>query len=172
MHPMTRLTETAERALGWVTGLVLFAMMALTFVDVCARYLFNAPIPGAFEITQLLLAVIVFTALPIVTGREQHVSISLVEQVLNGTAKKVQCVLVSLIGAAGLGYLAWMLWRQGGRLARYGDYTAHLKLPLAPYAFLMAVLCGVSAAILLWLALTYLRRPARDFERGATGGTL
>jgi TRAP-type C4-dicarboxylate transport system permease small subunit len=169
---MSRFTEAAERALGWVTGLMLFAMMAMTFVDVCGRYLFNAPIPGAFEITQLLLAVIVFTALPIVTGREQHVSISLVEHALSGAAKKVQCVLVCLIGAVGIGYLSLILWRQGERLARYGDYTAYLKLPLAPYAFLMAVLCGVSCAILLWLALRYLSTPAGKFERGPTAGTL
>lgn len=169
---MKRLAEAAESILGWMTGLLLFAMMALTFVDVGGRYLLNAPIPGAFEITQLLLAVLVFTALPIVTGREQHVSISLVEQVLTGTAKKVQCVLVCLIGAVGVGYLAWMLWRQGERLARYGDYTAYLKLPLAPYAFLMAVLCGLSAAILLWLALSYLRTPAAKFGRGPPGGTM
>jgi TRAP-type C4-dicarboxylate transport system permease small subunit len=169
---MERLTEASERALGWVTGLVLLAMMALTFVDVGGRYLFNAPIPGAFEITQLLLAVMVFTALPIVTGREQHVSISLVEQTLTGAVKKVQCVLVCLIGAVCVGYLSLMLWRQGERLARYGDYTAYLKLPLAPYAFLMAVLCGVSGAILLWLALRYLRTPAGKFERGPAGGTL
>lgn len=169
---MKRLTAAAERALGWVTGLTLFAMMALTFVDVGGRYLLDAPIPGAFEITQLLLAVIVFTALPIVTGREQHVSISLVEQTFTGAVKKAQCVLVSLTGAVAIGYLALMLWRQGERLARYGDYTAYLKLPLAPFAFLMAVLCGVSAAILLWLALGYLRTPAGRFERGPTGGTL
>lgn len=169
---MKRLTEAAERALGWVAGLMLFAMMVLTFIDVGGRYLFNAPIPGAFEITQLLLAVVVFTTLPIVTGREQHVSISLVEQTFTGAVKKVQCVLVSLIGAVGVGYLSVMLWRQGERLSRYGDYTAYLELPLAPYAFLMAVLCAVSSAILVWLALRYLRTPAGHFERGPTGGTL
>jgi hypothetical protein len=65
-----------------------------------------------------------------------------------------------------------MLWQQGERLARYGDYTAYLKLQLAPYAFLMAVFCGVSSAILLWLALRYLRTPAERFERGPAGGTL
>jgi TRAP-type C4-dicarboxylate transport system permease small subunit len=112
-----------------------------------------------------------FTALPVVTGREQHVSISLVEQALGGAVKKLQCVLVCLISAVAAGYFALMLWRQGERLARYGDYTAYLKLPLAPYAFLMAALCGVSAAILLWLVLSYLRTPAEKFERGP-GGTL
>jgi TRAP-type C4-dicarboxylate transport system permease small subunit len=169
---MKRLIDAAERILGWVAGLMLFAMMALTLFDVCGRYLFNMPISGAFEITQLLLAGVLFTALPVVTGREQHVSISLVEQALSGTVKKLQCVLVCLISAVAAGYFALMLWQQGERLARYGDYTAYLKLPLAPYAFLMAALCGVSTAILLWLALSYLRTPADKFERGPAGGTL
>ena len=167
---MTRFTEIAERALGWITGLTLFTMMCLTFFDVTGRYLFNAPIPGAFEITQLLMAVVVFTALPIVTGRETHVSISLVEQALKGTAKKVQTVLVCLAGAAGVGYMGLMLWREGDRLFEYGDYTAYLHWQLWPFAYLMAILSGISGLILLWLVFRYLMTPADEIKSGPEGG--
>ena len=53
-----------------------------------------------------------------------------------------------------------MLWKEGQRLAEYGDYTAYLHLQLWPFAYLMAILSGVSAAILLWLVVRYLMTPA------------
>ena len=46
---------------------ILFAMMVLTTVDVVARYVFNRPLRGAFEITELLLVVLIFAGLPLVS---------------------------------------------------------------------------------------------------------
>ena len=45
--------------LGIAASALLFAMMCLTFADVVARYLFNRPIRGGFEITELTLLVLI-----------------------------------------------------------------------------------------------------------------
>ncbi len=42
-----------DAVLGIAASLILFLMMLLTFVDVVARYLFNFPLRGGFEITEL-----------------------------------------------------------------------------------------------------------------------
>tara|TARA_Y100000294_G_scaffold131203_1_gene123546 strand:- start:344 stop:841 length:498 start_codon:yes stop_codon:yes gene_type:complete len=160
-----------ERVLNWITGLCLFVMMLLTFFDVGGRYLFGAPIPGAFEITQLLLAVLVFTALPLVTGREQHVSISLIEQTFKGGVKKLQRLIVSLTCMVMLGYLSIVLWRLALRIGSYGDYTAYLQIPLAPFAYVMSLFSGLAAAILLFLAWRYLMTPSHAFNAGLEHGT-
>ena len=44
---------------------MLFAMMALTFVDVIGRYVVNSPLLGAYELTEVLLALVVFGAVPL-----------------------------------------------------------------------------------------------------------
>ena len=41
-----RFDRAVQSALGALTAVVLFAMMALTCVDVVGRYLFNRPVPG------------------------------------------------------------------------------------------------------------------------------
>lgn len=46
---MTRVGLKATRGLEWLSGALLFTMMALTFCDVVGRYVFNAPIFGAAE---------------------------------------------------------------------------------------------------------------------------
>ncbi|MGE3246161.1 MAG: TRAP transporter small permease, partial [Beijerinckiaceae bacterium] len=60
-----------------IMAIVMFAMMVVTTVDVIGRYLFNAPIPGGFEIVQYLMAFIVFAALPLTTASNSHLSVSL-----------------------------------------------------------------------------------------------
>ena len=52
---MTALLLLAERALVWLAVIAAGAMMLLTSADASARYLFNAPIVGAYEITEKYL---------------------------------------------------------------------------------------------------------------------
>jgi len=54
-----------EALLGVAASMILLAMMLLTTVDVVARYLFNRPLRGAFEITELMLVVLIFAGLPL-----------------------------------------------------------------------------------------------------------
>ena len=51
----------------------LFAIMALTFFDVIGRKIVSQSIPGAFEITELLMVAVIFAALPLVSERGEHV---------------------------------------------------------------------------------------------------
>ena len=59
-HPWQR---RAEVVLGVAASAILLGMMALTVVDVIARYVFNRPLRGAFEVTELLLLVLIFAGL-------------------------------------------------------------------------------------------------------------
>ena len=65
---MKRFASRARRpALGVTSAAVLFLMMAITAVDVAGRYVFNKPLTGGFEITELLLAALIYCGLPLVS---------------------------------------------------------------------------------------------------------
>jgi len=57
----------------------LAAIVVLTFADVMGRRLFNAPVFGAHDITEHLMAVIVFSGLPLLTAHRGHLSIDLLD---------------------------------------------------------------------------------------------
>src|SRR5712691_5124568 len=59
-----------DRVLGAAAAGLLFFLMALTTADVIGRYIFNWPLRGAFEITELLLLTLIFAGLP--RGRARH----------------------------------------------------------------------------------------------------
>ena len=78
-----------EGVLGVVSSLILLVMMALTFVDVVARYLFNRPLAGAFEVTELLLLVLIFAGLPLVTYADEHALMDFIDRPLGPRATRV-----------------------------------------------------------------------------------
>ena len=146
--------------LGWFAAAVLMALMALTVADVGGRYLFNSPVWGAFELTEMMLAALIFAALPLVSLRNEHVTVDLFDPVTPDWLLRVQHVAACVIGFACMSYLAWRLWLRAGNLLAAGETTAQLKLTMAWLAYGMAVLMGLSAVAMLILAA---RRPRRHY---------
>ena len=146
--------------LGWFAAAVLMALMLLTCADVAGRYLFNSPVWGAFELTEMMLAALIFAALPLVSLRNEHVTVDLFDPVTPERVLRIQHVAACLVGCACTAYLAWRLWIRAGNLLAAGETTAQLKLTMAWLAYGMAVLMGLSAVAMLILAA---RRPRRHY---------
>jgi TRAP-type C4-dicarboxylate transport system permease small subunit len=138
---------------GLLAGTALFAIMALTLVDVLGRKLASHSIPGSLELTEILMVVVIFAALPLVSLHGEHVVFDSLDHLLPGWLRRVQQALVDLGCAAALAGLAWLMWDKGSAMASYGDTTAQLQLPLGPFVHLMAVLCGLTALVHVLLLL-------------------
>jgi len=149
-------------ALGALTAVALFAMMTLTCVDVIGRYVFNRPVPGGLEIIEILVAATVFGALPLVTLREEHVMVDLLDAVVPDWMLRIQNVAASVLSAIVSGVLAWQLFIRANRMLGYGDTTAVLKITLYPLTFLMCAAMVIVAVIFLVLAF---RPPARKLTK-------
>nr|WP_255720680.1 TRAP transporter small permease [Acuticoccus kalidii] len=128
------------------------AMMLLTVVDVVGRYVFNSPVPGAFEATEVMLALSIFAGLPIVTARGDHVTVRLLVDRAPQRVRFVVDRVVELAVALLLAGAAYLLYERGMSLASYGDSTVLLRIPLAPVAF---ALMGLSAAASLVAAVRF-----------------
>lgn len=63
-------------------ALLLGIMMALTCADVFMRYVLLRPVLGSNEMTEFLLAGVVFSGLALVTGKRQHIVVTLFEPAL------------------------------------------------------------------------------------------
>jgi TRAP-type C4-dicarboxylate transport system permease small subunit len=146
------LNKLLDLLCGLLSGAALFAIMALTFVDVLGRKLVSNSVPGSLEVTELLMVVVIFGALPLVSRRGEHVEFDSLDPYLPAWLRRAQAVLVHLICAAVLLGLGWLMWRTGGQFAETGETTAQLKIGKAPFIYGMGVLCALTGLVHLALA--------------------
>lgn len=161
-QPLDWFDRAIVPVLGYFAAAVMFSMMALTCADVFGRYFLNRPIWGAFEITEMLLAWLIFAGLPLVTLRGDHVMVDLFDPVTPAWLLRMQHVLACAIGMACTGYLAWRLWLRADNLYAAGETTAQLKIRLAWLCYAMSVLMAFTSAALAVLA----SRPPRRHHTG------
>jgi TRAP-type transport system small permease protein len=138
---------------GLLAALALFAIMLLTLVDVTGRKLLNHSITGSLEVTEILMVVVIFAALPLVSLHGEHVVFDSLDALMPPWLRRLQQGVVDLLCAGALGALAWLMWDKAMQMASYGDTTAQLQLPMGPFVGLMAVLCGLTALVHLLLLL-------------------
>lgn len=151
-----------ERFCGLLAAFALFAIMALTFFDVGGRKLLSNSIPGSLELTELLMVVVIFAALPLVSLRSEHVVFDSLDHYLPDALRKVQRAVMQGLCAAALLALGWLMWQTGNQFLETGETTAQLKILKAPFIYGMAVLCGLAGLIHLRYAL----KPAAVLETG------
>ena len=152
VEPQVRL----ERLLGVLCALPLALIVLLTFADVFARYLFARPIRGSVEIIQYAMALVIFSALPIVTRHRGHVTVSLVDRFLKGGVERVQRIACDALSTIALALITWRLWEQAASDLQGNTRTVVLGLAQAPLAWLMcafAALATLVMAQLMWRSL-------------------
>lgn len=137
------------RALAGVAALLIVALIGVTCVDVIGRYALNRPFGGAYELTQILLAALVFIALPLTTADGGHVEVDLALHLLSRRVQRVLGRLAGAVASVALAFFAWRLVVIGMDQLHDGTRSASLAIPMAPLAFLAAVSCAVSAILIL-----------------------
>lgn len=145
-----RVLAIVDRAVAGLAAAALLAMMLLTVADVVGRYCFGSPVPGAFELTELLMAVLIFGALPIVSAQGRHIAITLIEDRLPARVRRALVRTVETIAALVLAVMAWRLGVLAADFASYGEVTSYLRIGLSPFAWFAALGCllaAVSAAV-------------------------
>ncbi len=140
-----------ELVLGAVSATVLFLMMMVTAVDVVGRYLFNKPLNGGFELTEMMLAALIYCGLPLVSKRREHIVIDTFDAFMSARVKHVFNVFADIVCCLILSGIGYLIFRRAARVAEYGDTTNVLKLPLAPVAYTMGTMIVVAAVIHLVL---------------------
>ena len=139
--------RTLELLCGLLSGGALFTIMSLTFFDVLGRKFLSNSIPGSLEVTELLMVVVIFGALPLVSERGEHVEFDSLDPWLPRWLRRVQAFVVHLLCGAVLLALAWLMWRTGGEFLASGETTAQLQILKAPFLYGMAVLCAATGVV-------------------------
>jgi len=136
-----------DRALGASAAVLLFGLMMLTTADVIGRYIFNWPLRGAFEITELLLLTLIFAGLPLASRADEHVTLDFIDMALGERGRLLLRRLVDLLCGILFLALGWRVFIKAGKIAGYGDTTEVLRLPVGPFVYFMAAMVAVTGIV-------------------------
>ena len=149
--------ERVVKKLGWLGNalsylgtIALFAMMLLTTADVTGRYLFNKPILGAFELTEFLVLILIFSFLAHTQAQKTHVSVDLLLGRLPKTWRTVIAVINHTVCLVLMGLFVWMTTLRAFELKEFGEASSNLGIPKYPFAYFVVIGCAI-------LGLEYLR---------------
>ena len=148
-----------------ISAILLFTMMALTFVDVIGRYVFTAPVFGAAEMIQFLLAMTIFGGLSLINAHDSHITVELFEPWLQKRFPRLQPILVQTFSVGVMTIIAWQLTVFAIEAHEIGSFTVVLEWPLVVVAGTVAGLSIVSLIVQI-LGLFLQGAPDRQSDHG------
>lgn len=148
--PEHKWERRADAVLGIAASAILFGLMVLTFCDVVGRYVFNRPVRGAFEVTELALVVLIFAGLPLVSHANEHVTMDFIDKMLGRASLRLVERAVDALCAAIMFFLTWQVWIKATKIASYGDTTDVLRIPVGPFVYFMSLMVALTGLVHLY----------------------
>ena len=154
MNDKPALIAALDRILTWVAflcgGATLIFMTGFSVWNVLImRKTLNAPITGAEDLLILSLVVIVALSIPLGARTGAHIEIEVFEARMSTAFAKWSMIVVKLMGAALLFFMAWRLWHAGGTASKFGETTQQLLISYEPFYYLLAASVGIYAVVIL-----------------------
>ncbi len=150
--------DRLARGLALAAGAVLVALVLLTVADVGLRYLFDAPIFGAHDVTELGLVLVVFGAMAFCGRSGGHVAVDVMGRWMGPRLSRWADALVAALAAATFAVLAWRAAVSAFEAAALGESSNLLSIPYAPFYGVIALGAVLYALVLLADALRHVRR--------------
>ncbi len=129
--------------LAYIGALSLFAMMCLTVADVAGRYIFSKPILGAYELTEFMVLVLIFSFLAYTQAHKSHVAVDLFIvffpkkfKVFIEIFNHIACLAIMIL-------ITWMGFEKALEMVGTGESSTNLALPSYPFVFFLVIGCAV-----------------------------
>ena len=152
---------------GFAAYIALPFMAIVIAVDVFSRYLLNAPITGAVEITQMLLLTFFVLGASYVTFFEHHIRMDLFANSFNRPVGLVVEFISMLCGLLLFGALAYQSSKDISLAIMLRESTEELHIPKLPFHVLMMVafmVVALQVVLLMIRKIIYPEPPAADIE--------
>lgn len=155
-----RVAVVWTRRLALVGGWLLLLIALVTVADALLRKFFSRPIQGTFEATELVLAAIIFFAMPYTGLTDAHVVLDLTTDRLSARAQSVIIGANGLFCALVLGFIAYEMGLLAAEYVETARTTITMRIPLSPFILPATGAAWLAALAFVVQALAALARAA------------
>ncbi|MBL8700053.1 MAG: TRAP transporter small permease [Alphaproteobacteria bacterium] len=147
-----RVLDAVARALAAAAAAAGAAIFALILGAVVMRYALSAPARITEELCGLLLAMMVFLAMPLALKHDLNIRVTLVTDKLPATLRRAVWIVSEAICVAFAAIFAWQAWNLMTFHQRLGLKSEQARLDLWPWLAAMMVAVALTGAIAAWKA--------------------
>src|SRR5262249_21693704 len=133
-----RLNELITSWLARIAAVALALIAVVTFCDVIARKVFNSGFTFTVEMTEMLMAVIVFLGVGLVTHQHAHIVVDVLTLRLSERSRVWLGLVANVLSLGFVLLMVWRLWVQAAFISSKGDTTPIWNIPLWPIAYLIS----------------------------------
>jgi tripartite ATP-independent transporter DctM subunit len=135
---------------------VLFLMICVNFVDVFLRYIFDRPLTGVVEITELMMVVAVFLGIAHTYNVKGHISVDLLTTRMQAKGKLVVNLMSSILGLFTFIIATWRICVYTGILwENHAVVSQAVQIAKTPFAVVVIIGCFLISLLLLRDVLQY-----------------
>ena len=124
---------------------LIIPLMLLTTGDVIGRGFFRKPIPGTFELSEYLLAVLILLGAAYTQQVKGHVGVDFITSRLSPRLRRICQIITTLLSLFIIAIVVWQGFLQGMSERTVSEI---LRIPQYPFRLLIAI-----GGFLLWLEL-------------------
>jgi TRAP-type C4-dicarboxylate transport system permease small subunit len=135
---VTLINDRINQVIGGCGVAVIIALTLMTVADIIMRRFFSMPFSFSFEVTQLMLVLIVFCSIPYSTSRLRHVSIEVLVLTFPKKLRRRIDIVGDFFCAAVLAAICWQSIEKGFGTYNIGTMTGELEIPLYPFYFFVS----------------------------------
>lgn len=128
-----------SRVVGAVGMSMIVVMTFLTIADIFMRRIFNSPIRGSHEMTELIFAIITFLTLAYCAVKEGHIEVDMLVRKFPKTLQSTIGAIILLATTGTLGLVTWQLINYGMNLQRMKQTTVSLGIAVYPFVYVAAL---------------------------------
>ena len=128
----------------------LAVVTVLTFVSVLLRYFFSWAIPDSYDLTRLLLGILIFWGIAVASFRGDHITVDLLWSAMPPRVQRVTDTFASIVTLIALTTFTWMFATKVINTRADNVETFDLREPVWIY-YLIAWIGLASAVVLLVL---------------------
>ena len=136
---LSRIVERIALIVLLIGGIGMLLSMFLGVADVVGTQMLKSPVPGAYEITESTMTLIVFGALAYAQIRRAHIRVELLYTHVGPRAQAAMDVLADIAGLVFFGLLLWQAFQEAQYSYEINERTVGLiRFPLYPARIVLA----------------------------------
>ena len=125
---------------GLLSAISIFVMLVLVVANVIGRYTFNAPITGAFEITESLLVVVIMLGLALTQYHDGHIRVTILTRRMPPRWAWIAKIIALFLGAVFFAWCAYASWKFAYQSYSFNEQEwGTITFPLYPFKFVVFV---------------------------------